>query len=139
MDHLSYGKHIVRMHCRMGMAPMVLVSSQFSRSGCLQPTTRLTSRWLVTHRSMQSMPGQLMLLAVADFKQAVYDMNYYIAKQHFSIVLTTPNTTAFCQPWLKGYNGQAFAADFSVGAPLYGGFYLSRFWVDSSVKNSTTH
>jgi peptide/nickel transport system substrate-binding protein len=70
----------------------------------------------------------------ADFKQAVYDMNYYIAKQHFSIVLTTPNTTAFCQPWLKGYNGQAFAADFSVGAPLYGGFYLSRFWIDSSLK-----
>jgi peptide/nickel transport system substrate-binding protein len=69
-----------------------------------------------------------------DFKQAIYDMNYRVALQHFSIVLTTPNTTAFCQPWLKGYNGQAFAADFVVGAPLYGGFYLSRFWVDSSLK-----
>ena len=75
----------------------------------------------------------------ADFKQAIYDMNYRVALQHFSIVLTTPNTTALCQPWLKGYNGQAFAADFVVGAPLYGGFYLSRFWVDQSVKNSTVH
>jgi peptide/nickel transport system substrate-binding protein len=70
----------------------------------------------------------------ADFKQAIYDMNYYVAQQHFSIVLTTPNTTALCQPWLKGYNGQAFAADFVVGGPLYAGFYLSRFWVDSTQK-----
>jgi hypothetical protein len=30
--------------------------------------------------------------------------------------------------WLKGYKGQAFAADFVVGGPLYAGFYLSRFW-----------
>ena len=69
-----------------------------------------------------------------DFKQAIYDMNYYVAQQHFSIVLSTPNTTALAQPWLIGYNGQAFAADFVVGAPLYGGFYLSRFWIDSSLK-----
>ena len=70
----------------------------------------------------------------ADFKQAIYDMNYYVAQQHFSIVLTTPNTTALCQPWLVGYNGQAFAADFTVGGPLYAGFYLSRFWINSSLK-----
>jgi ABC-type transport system substrate-binding protein len=63
------------------------------------------------------------------FKQAVYDMNLYCAQQHFCISLTTPNFYCFVQPWLHGYNGQAFAADFTVGAPLYGGFYLSRFWV----------
>jgi peptide/nickel transport system substrate-binding protein len=73
----------------------------------------------------------------ADFKQAIYDMNYYVAQQHISVVLTTPNTTALCQPWLKGYNGQAFAADFVTGAPLYAGFYLSRFWVDSSLKKGS--
>ena len=65
----------------------------------------------------------------ADFKQAVYDMNYYVAQQHYAISLSTPNFFCFVQPWLHGYNGQAFAADFTVGAPLYGGFYLSRFWV----------
>jgi hypothetical protein len=74
-----------------------------------------------------------------DFKQAIYDMNYYVAQQHFSIVLTTPNTTALAQPWLIGYNGQAFAADFVVGAPLYGGFYLSRFWVNQTLKDSLEH
>ena len=74
-----------------------------------------------------------------DFKQAIYDMNYYVAQQHFSVVLTTPNTTALAQPWLIGYNGQAFAADFVVGAPLYGGFYLSRFWVNQTLKDSLEH
>jgi peptide/nickel transport system substrate-binding protein len=72
--------------------------------------------------------------STADFKQALQDLNLYVAQQHYAISLTTPNSTAFCQPWLKGYNGQAFAADFSMGAPLFGGFYLSRFWVDSTVK-----
>ena len=74
-----------------------------------------------------------------DFKQAVYDMDLYVAQQHFSIVLTTPNTTALCQPWLKGYNGQAFAADFVIGAPVYAGFYLSRFWIDQNLKASMRH
>jgi peptide/nickel transport system substrate-binding protein len=64
-----------------------------------------------------------------DYKQAIYDMNYEVAAAHYSICLTTPNFYCFVQPWLHGYNGQAFAADFTVGAPLYGGFYLSRFWV----------
>jgi peptide/nickel transport system substrate-binding protein len=74
-----------------------------------------------------------------DFKQAVYDMDLYVAQQHFSTVLATPNTTALAQPWLVGYNGQAFAADFVVGAPLYGGFYLSRFWINQNLKASMGH
>ena len=75
--------------------------------------------------------------STADFKQALYDLNLYIAQQHYNISLVTPNTAAFVQPWLKGYNGQAFAADFVQGAPLFGGFYLSRFWVDSSLKKGS--
>ena len=76
----------------------------------------------------------------ADFKQAVYDMNYRCALMHYTVSLTTPNTIALCQPWLVGYNGQAFAAEFtSVGAPLYGGFYCARFWVDSKLKTSLGH
>ena len=71
--------------------------------------------------------------STADFKQALYDLNLYIAQQHYNISLATPNTTAFVQPWLKGYDGQAFAADFAIGAPLFGGFYLSRFWVDPTI------
>jgi ABC-type transport system substrate-binding protein len=72
--------------------------------------------------------------STADFKQALYDLNLYIAQQHYNISLSTPNSTAFCQPWLKGYNGQAFAADFAQGAPLFGGFYLARFWIDPTLK-----
>ena len=72
--------------------------------------------------------------STADFKQALYDLNLYIAQQHYNISLATPNSTAFCQPWLKGYNGQAFAADFAIGAPLFGGFYLARFWIDPTLK-----
>jgi peptide/nickel transport system substrate-binding protein len=76
----------------------------------------------------------------ADFKQAVYDYCYRTAEQHYTISLTTPNTFALCQPWLVGYNGQAFAAEFSqVGAPLYGGFYCSRMWVNQTLKASLGH
>jgi ABC-type dipeptide transport system, periplasmic component len=62
----------------------------------------------------------------ADFKQAVYDMCLQVAKEHYSLCLTTPNVVALCQPWLKGYNGQNGSAN--------SGFYLSRFWVDQLAK-----
>jgi hypothetical protein len=74
--------------------------------------------------------------SLADFKQDLVDMNLYVAQQHYSISLTCPNTVAFCQPWLKGYSGQAFAADFAAGAPMYGAFYLAHFWVDSPLRKS---
>ncbi len=74
--------------------------------------------------------------SLADFKQDLVDMNLYVAQQHYSISLTCPNTVAFCQPWLKGYSGQAFAADFAAGAPMYGAFYLAHFWVDSALRKS---
>jgi ABC-type transport system substrate-binding protein len=63
------------------------------------------------------------------YKADLTAMNQEVAEQHFSISLLMPTTFAFSQPWLKGYNGQAFAADFVQDAPMFGGFYLSRFWV----------
>jgi peptide/nickel transport system substrate-binding protein len=62
-------------------------------------------------------------------KQIVKDENEYIAQQHFAISLLTPKLYAFCQPWLKGYSGQAFSITGEVGAPLACYFYASRFWI----------
>jgi peptide/nickel transport system substrate-binding protein len=70
------------------------------------------------------------------YKADLTSMNKEVAEQHFSISLLTTTTYAFCEPWLKGYNGQAFAADFAQDAPMWGGFYLSRFWVDQKLKTS---
>ena len=66
------------------------------------------------------------------YKADLAAMNKEVAEQHFDISLLLPTTFAFCQPWLKGYNGQAFAADFVQDAPMFGGFYLSRFWIYNS-------
>jgi ABC-type transport system substrate-binding protein len=69
-----------------------------------------------------------------EFKTYFSNAARLVAEQHFVISLLPPTTYAFCQPWLKGYNGQRFAADFSQNSPPWGGFYLARFWVDSTVK-----
>ena len=76
---------------------------------------------------------------LSDFKTALTSANKEVAEQHFAISLLSPSTFAFVQPWLKGYNGQAFAADFSQGSPMYGGFYCARFWIDSNLKASIEH
>ena len=71
----------------------------------------------------------------ADFKQAVYDMNYYVAKMHYAISLTTPNTTALCQPWFKGFMGQDNSV-YGGSGPRLMGFYNARFWVDQNLKKN---
>ena len=71
---------------------------------------------------------------VDQVKQIVKDENEYIAYQHFAISLLTPTQYAFCQPWLKGYTGQAFSLTGEVGAPLACYFYASRFWIDATLK-----
>ena len=71
---------------------------------------------------------------VDQVKAIVKDENEYIAQQHFAISLLTPTLYAFCQPWLKGYSGQAFSITGEVGAPLACYFYASRFWIDQSLK-----
>ena len=71
---------------------------------------------------------------VVQVKQIVKDENEYIAQKHFVISLLTPMTYAFCQPWLKGYSGQAFSLTGEVGAVLACYFYASRFWIDESQR-----
>ena len=72
-------------------------------------------------------------------KQALKDANQYVAQQHFSISLLQPNLFAFCQPWLKGYNGQYSSVSTGSGGPVYPGFYAARFWIDSNLKKSMGH
>ena len=72
---------------------------------------------------------------VDQVKQIVKDENEYVARQHFAISLLTPTLYAFCQPWLKGYSGQAFSLTGEVGAPLACYFYASRFWLDQSQRH----
>jgi peptide/nickel transport system substrate-binding protein len=74
--------------------------------------------------------------SVDEVKQAVIDCNEYTAQQHFVVSLLTPFSYSLVQPWIKGYNGQYGAATGNWG-PSNGGFYLSRFWIDQSIKNKS--
>jgi ABC-type transport system substrate-binding protein len=71
--------------------------------------------------------------SVDAIKKIVHDANKMVAEQHYAISLLQPNLFSFYQPWLKGYNGQDNALK-SVA-----GFYLSRYWIDGSVKKSLGH
>jgi hypothetical protein len=67
-------------------------------------------------------------------KQVLIDENTYIAQQHYAISLPTVNQYAFCQPWLKGYNGQSQSVTAEANAPFLCYFYASRFWIDQSME-----
>jgi peptide/nickel transport system substrate-binding protein len=75
--------------------------------------------------------------SIADAQKIVVKANQYMAEQHWSISLLTPNFFALYQPWLKGYSGQVFSISAGGGiGPLYFGFYTSRFWIDTNLKKS---
>ena len=77
---------------------------------------------------------------IANAQKIVINANEYMARQHWSISLLTPNYFALYQPWLKGYNGQVFSVSAGGGiGPLYFGFYTSRFWIDTNLKKSMGH
>jgi hypothetical protein len=59
--------------------------------------------------------------------------NKYVAENHIDICLCTTNNYAFCQPWLKGYTGQAGAFGQLLNT------YLARFWIDQKLKSSMGH
>ena len=66
-------------------------------------------------------------------KTIIKNMNEYVAEQHFSISLLTPEFYAVCQPWLKGFDGQ----DNSIASnAMMLGFYGARFWIDQNLKES---
>ena len=78
---------------------------------------------------------------VTDTKALVVQGNTNMAAQHWEITLCTPNMFALYQPWLKGYNGQAFSVSALGGGTgaLWMGFYSARFWIDTSLKKSLGH
>ena len=78
-------------------------------------------------------PAAMAATSVDGIKQIVHDANKTVAEQHYALSLLQPNLFSFYQPWINGYNGQNNALG------TIDGFYLSRFWVDGSVKNSLGH
>jgi peptide/nickel transport system substrate-binding protein len=68
---------------------------------------------------------------VDEMKAALTDANKEVAQGHFIISLLQPNIYAFCQKWVKGYNGQMGSLSHNGGPS---GFYQARFWIDSSLK-----
>ena len=78
-------------------------------------------------------PAAMAATSVDGIKQIVHDANKMVAEQHYALSLLQPNLFSLYQPWLKGYNAQNNA----IGT--IAGFYLSRFWVDGSVKKSLGH
>ena len=76
---------------------------------------------------------------LADIKQVVKDANDYAARQHFVVSLLQPMQYSFCQPWLKGYDGQSFSVGGRLGSPQIGYFYTARFWIDQGLKKSLGH
>jgi peptide/nickel transport system substrate-binding protein len=70
------------------------------------------------------------------FKQALTAANQEIAQQHFVIPLLQPNNFAFCQPWLKGYNGQSNGISSTSQGACIINFYAARYWIDTKLKNS---
>jgi peptide/nickel transport system substrate-binding protein len=69
---------------------------------------------------------------IQGMQAALTDANMEVAEQHYVISLLTTNTYSFCQPWVKGYDGQSFAIGSQPGEP--NGFYQARFWIDPSLK-----
>jgi peptide/nickel transport system substrate-binding protein len=71
-----------------------------------------------------------------ELKQILKDMNERVARQHFAVSLLQPVEYTLCQPWLKGYNGQAHAVWMGVGGPSRLSFYGARYWIDHKLKKS---
>jgi peptide/nickel transport system substrate-binding protein len=83
-------------------------------------------------------PKALAFTDLDSIKNVLRDANEYVARQHFAISLVQPNLFAFCQPWLKGYNGQNQSIPVS-GSPQLLFFYPARFWIDQNLKKSMGH
>ncbi len=71
-------------------------------------------------------------------KSLLQDVNKIVVQRHFVISLLIPMNHVVCQPWIKGYNGQARSI-IGQGTPLMLGFYTARFWVDQNLKKSMGH
>jgi len=72
--------------------------------------------------------------SVDDIKKIMSDANEYVARQHLVVSLLQPNLYSVCQPWLKGFSGQDQSIGGSNGGPHLLGFYMSRFWIDQTLK-----
>jgi peptide/nickel transport system substrate-binding protein len=71
-------------------------------------------------------------------KKILKDANEDVARQHYVVALLQPTVFNFCQPWLKGYNGQYGATAGTTGT-FFLFFYEARFWIDQPLKKSLGH
>ena len=61
-------------------------------------------------------------------KQALMELNQYVAQQNLVISLVQPINFTLIQPWFKGYSGQNNAISGPYGPSLLF-FYPARFWI----------
>lgn len=71
---------------------------------------------------------------VDQVKAVVTQACQIVTQQQFVISLLNPSSFNVYQPWLKGYAGQSYAMQGGSGGILMLGYYGSRFWIDSGLK-----
>jgi peptide/nickel transport system substrate-binding protein len=76
---------------------------------------------------------------LADQHAVVQSLNELVARQHFVISLVASSTFSESQPWFKGYLGQSGSVTGTGTGPNTAGFYLARFWSDTTLKKSLGH
>jgi len=64
---------------------------------------------------------------MADCQKIFKDAAKYVAEQHWGIQIGTIQTPQVFQPWIKGWNGEAF-----FGIPQWA--YYAHMWIDQSLK-----
>jgi peptide/nickel transport system substrate-binding protein len=97
-----------------------------------------SSDWLmVSDPTWESFYPQALAATSTDaIKKLLRDANEYELRQHWEISLLQPSVFALTQPWLKGYYGQNLSISGGNSAPMLASFFLSRFWVDGTLKKS---
>ena len=134
MDSGSLNSYLLTAHKNTGLA------SRGSKLGRIMAPTRPLTQYKTgdqVNYEMWSDPvydafydAAVAATSIDGTKKVVRDANIYVAQKHIDICLPTTNGYAFCQPWLKGFTGQASAFGQLTNT------YVARFWIDGNVKKS---
>jgi peptide/nickel transport system substrate-binding protein len=99
----------------------------------------IANYWGIADPAFDALGAQALASSTVDgVKQAVADANKLIAEKQYIVSLLQPNLFGFAQPWVNGYAGQ-YCAISSVSGPRLNGFYMSRFWIDQTLKTHLGH
>jgi peptide/nickel transport system substrate-binding protein len=137
MDSAALNSYLLTAHSNTGLA------SRGAKLGRIMAPTRPLTQYQTGDSVNYEMwsdpvynafyPGAVAATSIQGTKDVVKAANKYVAENHIDICLCTTNNYAFCQPWLKGYTGQAGAFGQLLNT------YLARFWIDQKLKSSMGH